>query len=226
MQDGRLAAHAGEVYHGVLQIVIPPGLAEAPVVSNLRVASPQGWRDVALAQSKAGDLGKAGVYEVPFSAPVGMAAPPLRYEGIDWIVDGSIPAPGKYAIAVWKTWTGDAGNAGTYQLIISPNATAAPGVPVNGLPAITPLRGAHPNPFNPRTAIAFDLARPGTVRVDVYTLSGRMVRTLINEVRAACHYDVVWQGDDAAGNPVASGVYLVRLSGGGVVDQRKVILAK
>jgi hypothetical protein len=77
--------------------------------------------------------------------------------------------------------------------------------------ARTALNGAYPNPFNPSTSIAFSLARAGHARLDVYTVDGRHVATLVDGALPAGPQAVTWQGDDAEGRAVASGTYLYRL---------------
>lgn len=94
------------------------------------------------------------------------------------------------------------------------------------LPAITRLTGVQPNPFNPATTVRFELAQAGRTRVRVYDLSGRLVRTLVDEARPAGPQSVVWDGMDGQGQPAASGVYLVRLAAGGVEQTVKASLVK
>lgn len=98
------------------------------------------------------------------------------------------------------------------------------------LPAIKPgdaLRvTAAPNPFNPRTSILFEVARPGQVRVDVFDLRGALVRSLLDEPRAAGPVLLVWDGLDAAGHPVASGAYHARVETGGQAGQVRLMLLK
>ncbi|MCP4550301.1 MAG: T9SS type A sorting domain-containing protein [bacterium] len=84
----------------------------------------------------------------------------------------------------------------------------------------------HPNPFNPNTQLGFDLQEPGHVSLEVYDLSGRCVKTLIDKVVPAGHHDVTWQGVDDNGEALPSGVYLVRLSTAGGVANAKAILLK
>jgi hypothetical protein len=77
------------------------------------------------------------------------------------------------------------------------------------------LHAVHPNPFNPLTAIRFDLARGGSVRLAVYDVAGRLVRTLVAaELAPGCH-ETSWDGRDAAGRAVGSGNYFARLDAGG-----------
>jgi flagellar hook assembly protein FlgD len=68
-----------------------------------------------------------------------------------------------------------------------------------------------PNPFNPRTTLSFVLESAGSVSLKVYDVSGRLVRTLLNETRGAGPVSAVWDGTDEQGRPAASGVYLARM---------------
>ncbi len=74
----------------------------------------------------------------------------------------------------------------------------------------------RPNPFNPTTRIALSLPDQGSARLTVYDVTGRAVRTLVDDALGAGEHDVVWDGNDDAGRPCASGLYVYRLmvSGG------------
>ena len=77
------------------------------------------------------------------------------------------------------------------------------------------LHANWPNPFNASTTIAFDLPTTVPVRLVVYDLLGRRVRDLHGgEALAAAHHRSSWDGHDEEGRPVASGVYLYRLTAG------------
>jgi len=93
-------------------------------------------------------------------------------------------------------------------------------------PAMTRLHSAYPNPFNPSTTIAFDLARAGRVRLDIYSLDGRLVSSLVNEDRDAGRHHVVWQGVDRAGRAVSSGTYLCRMRSGAEQKSVRLMLVK
>jgi hypothetical protein len=69
----------------------------------------------------------------------------------------------------------------------------------------------HPNPFTAETAIKFFLPRPGRVGIDVFDLSGRRVKRLVEGRLPAGYGSVVWNGTDARGRSVAPGVYFCRL---------------
>ena len=90
-------------------------------------------------------------------------------------------------------------------------ATSAPTGVVSTPSARFALQQNAPNPFNPATTIRFSLAESGNARLAVYDISGRIVRTLVVGQLSAGEHDVVWDGADAAGRPVASGVYVYRL---------------
>ena len=79
----------------------------------------------------------------------------------------------------------------------------------------TPTKGlsldATPNPFNPRTEIAFTMPRDGHVHLVVYDIRGRVVNVLAEGDHASGDYRFVWDGSDQQGQRVASGTYFARL---------------
>jgi hypothetical protein len=91
------------------------------------------------------------------------------------------------------------------------------------------VSGSHnyPNPFNPTTAISYTVPEPGAeVRLTVYDLAGRVVRTLVEGVEQGGDHVVVWHGRDDAGRPVGSGVYFYRLVVGSESVERKMVMLK
>lgn len=72
-----------------------------------------------------------------------------------------------------------------------------------------------PNPFNPRTRIAFDLIRPEHVVVDIYDLRGRRVRLLADQNYESGRHELEWQGLDDHGRRVSAGTYVVGIHSGG-----------
>jgi hypothetical protein len=91
----------------------------------------------------------------------------------------------------------------------------------------TTLNQNFPNPFNPVTTISFSLTAPGPVRLSVYDVSGRLVRTLVNEgeVTAGDH-EAVWNGQDQSGRAAAAGVYFYNLETEGYSRTRRMTLVK
>ena len=83
----------------------------------------------------------------------------------------------------------------------------------DGAPTRQTMLGlAHPNPFNPSTTIEFALARADNARLDVYTIAGRHVRTLVDRGLGAGPHSVMWDGTDRTGRTVGSGTYFYRLT--------------
>jgi hypothetical protein len=98
---------------------------------------------------------------------------------------------------------------------------------VDGVPAVSVLHQNVPNPFNPTTKITFDLARNGHVRLQVFDVAGRTVKTLVNgPMPARRNHEVVWNGLDEAGNRVPSGVYLYQLVTDDLTATKKMALLK
>jgi hypothetical protein len=83
-----------------------------------------------------------------------------------------------------------------------------------------------PNPFNPQTQIRFELPQQMRASLRVYDLRGRLVKTLFDGPRQAGPQSIVWDGRDARGARVASGVYLYQLKAGDRLEQKKMTLVK
>lgn len=96
----------------------------------------------------------------------------------------------------------------------------------SGSPGVFHLRGNRPNPFNPRTAIAFEIPARGRVSLDIFNVAGRKVKTLLAETRDAGRYEVIWNGYDDSGRAAASGIYFYQLRSGGANQTRKMLLVR
>ncbi len=100
----------------------------------------------------------------------------------------------------------------------------APNVAVLPWPHSAPFTAwSAPNPFGPAATIHFTLPLAADTRVEVFDTNGRRVRTLVDAFLPAGAREVVWRGRDAAGRPVASGVYFVRIEAGGRVVTRRTV---
>lgn len=126
---------------------------------------------------------------------------------------------------------------GTYDVVVfNPGGTSAVlsqafsltgGVTAAGpTPRQNALLAAYPNPFNPETTIRYELANRTHVSLRVYDVSGAVVRTLVNDVKAAGSYSLTWNGKDDHGSSVSSGVYFYRMTAGSFSDVRKMTLLK
>ena len=95
----------------------------------------------------------------------------------------------------------------------------------------TALLSNYPNPFNPETWIPYRLAKPADVSISIYSVNGYLIRTLdlgyqpvgIYESRSRAAY---WDGRNAVGEPVASGVYFYTLTAGDFTATRKMWIRK
>ena len=98
-------------------------------------------------------------------------------------------------------------------------ATCNPKIELPTLPAFTessiPTSFAvsnYPNPFNPSTTIAYQIAKPASVKLDIYDILGRKVRNLIDGDVSVGYYSVIWNGRGESGKDVSSGTYLYRFT--------------
>jgi len=96
--------------------------------------------------------------------------------------------------------------------------------------AIPPLQFAlyqnYPNPFNPMTTISFEMAEKTHANLSIYSLEGRLVRTLHSGTVDEGRRQIAWDGTDVRGDPVSPGVYFCRLKAGKDVLTRKMVLLK
>ncbi len=94
-------------------------------------------------------------------------------------------------------------------------------IPENNIPEEFALSNNYPNPFNPRTAISFQLSADSDVELLVIDMNGKRVASLINDNMSAGYYEVNW---DASG--FNSGIYFYRLLVGDFVDTKKMVFMK
>ena len=101
--------------------------------------------------------------------------------------------------------------------VISPDAV---------LPESYSLSQNYPNPFNPGTTLSFSLPHRTDVTLSVHDLLGREITVIARGRFEAGTHTARWEGTDSGGRPVASGVYLCRLTAGTYTETRKVVLAR
>ena len=88
------------------------------------------------------------------------------------------------------------------------------------------LQQNAPNPFNPETTISYQMPESGRVLLAVYSSLGQEVRTLVDDVQDVGEYTVRWDGRDAVGRQVASGVYFYRMRAGDFSETKRMMLLK
>jgi len=96
----------------------------------------------------------------------------------------------------------------------------------SGIPLTFDLKQNYPNPFNPSTVIVYQVPDNEFVTLEIYNALGQKVRTLINEMKEAGEYQVMWNGKNDAGNALSSGVYLYRITAGNKVKVMKMMLIR
>ena len=99
------------------------------------------------------------------------------------------------------------------------------------IPEETTLMPNYPNPFNPETWIPYQLATPADITVAIHAADGRLVRTLAFGYQTAGVYKskgraAYWDGRNAQGEPVASGIYFYTLMAGDFTATRKLLIQK
>lgn len=195
----------------------PDIMAQASSVWNASSSSPSSY----------GYNGAGTSYACPLAA--GVAALVVRAR------------PNATAIQVINALKSTASNASSPNNLIgwgTVNAVAAiNAIPLTGVsqskarPTDFVLDQNYPNPFNPTTSITYTLPEDAFVSLKVYSVLGQEVRTIISGHQTPGSHRVVWDGMDAKGKPVASGLYIYRFtalttSGTVLTDSKKMMLSK
>ena len=148
------------------------------------------------------------------------------------LLQGEVIETGSLRAADVQRWIRDAkaanadpaGIAALEQLLAALTRAEAP-------PKETVLLANYPNPFNPETWIPYQLAEPADVTVTIHASDGKLVRTLeLGQVSAGTYQSrsraAYWDGRNAQGEPVASGVYFYTLQAGEFSATRKMVIRK
>ena len=120
---------------------------------------------------------------------------------------------------------------GTYKIQIRDLADLGQMVGIDDDVQVNPydyaLHENFPNPFNPETQIRFSVGGQENVKLIIYDIMGRQVRTLVNGESFRPGFHVVnWDGLDNAGHKVASGMYIYRIKAGDFIADKKMLLVK
>ena len=142
-------------------------------------------------------------------APAPAAAP--------WFIDVAVDPQHPRRLYASTAW-------GLYRLERDEPTGVADGDPAG--PTAVTLDRNHPNPFNAATVIPYQLPYAAPVRVTVFNVLGQPVRTLVDQNQPAGVHQVIWDGTDDHGRPVASGVYFYRLSVADRIRTRRLALVR
>lgn len=118
----------------------------------------------------------------------------------------------------------------------NPTGLRVQGLAGSGSTAVSALEGAgrasfalsppFPNPMRDAARVRFALPLPATVRLAVYDLRGRLVRTLLDREAPAGSIESSWDGRGADGTPVASGIYFLDLRAEGRRERQRIVLVR
>ena len=84
----------------------------------------------------------------------------------------------------------------------------------------------HPNPFNLKTSITYSVPVAGNIKLTIYDLLGRRVKTLADFHQTPGQKSIDWEGTDDKGNAVASGIYFYKIDAGAFTDSKKMVILK
>ncbi len=224
----------------------PAAAADAVALDVPEAPAPGGTFAASVRMRGAGDVQGASVrlgWNADVVEPVGVEAGALlASQGRGSVVLS--PEPGAVDLALLGTGGGLAGEGEVARVLFRVKAAGAPGItlgtvtardagnqPVSlgalsgaGAPQAvlrTELSTPYPNPAVRSAALRLSLAREGAVKVAVYDLAGRRVRTLLDSVQPAGTRVLTWDGRSDTGVRLAAGVYVVRMEAGGVTQSRR-----
>jgi len=94
------------------------------------------------------------------------------------------------------------------------------------VPQTFELAQNYPNPFNLRTAIRYQIPEDCRVTLEIHNLLGQKVRTLVNADQKVNYYTAYWDGKNADGKGVTSGIYFYTLRAGNFTQTRRMVILK
>jgi hypothetical protein len=83
-----------------------------------------------------------------------------------------------------------------------------------------------PNPFNPVTAISFDIPKEKLVTVDIYNINGQFIKEIVGDRLSAGSYTFYWQGKNYKGHNMSSGIYFYKITAGDFVEKKRMLLLR
>lgn len=99
-------------------------------------------------------------------------------------------------------------------------------VEIAAVPQAFNLQQNYPNPFNPSTTIMYAVPQESQVTVEIYDITGKLVTTLVDAKQVAGYHAVAWNGNNAVGSRVATGIYFYKMTAGNFSETRKMLFAK
>jgi hypothetical protein len=126
----------------------------------------------------------------------------------------------------WSPWLSLPYNAPSEADVRTAETTIAVSDAIESPPAAVQLRASVPNPFRSATELSYTLLEGGRHRLAVYDLQGREVAVLAEGEGLAGRHTVRWDGRDARGAELPSGVYFIRFETSAQVEAQRVVIAR
>jgi len=154
-----------------------------------------------------GDVDGDGDYEIVFGTTSGLKVIDIKEEMGDRLS--------------WKLHRGNLERTGSLGMTLVSNDSE------EGLtPSKFHVSSNYPNPFNPSTMIDIETVEASDLIVSIFDATGRLINNLVNEYAEAGRYSVKWNGVDATGSGMPTGVYFIRVQSGFDMHTQKMILIK
>jgi len=193
--------------------VVPAG---SPILVTFRINPRFAETTAALFYRPAGDLRFTEVVATFTDGVWTATLPPMSVDFAYYVTGRAVSGDSEYPVTL-----PDAAPAVTFSVSVDP-ATAVPDVLAAGA-----TLSSYPNPFNPRTTIAYDLPRPARIDLRVYDVHGRLASVLVPEQAAtAGRHEIIWEGADESGRKLPSGVYFARLRSARQQTTGRLVLVK
>jgi hypothetical protein len=139
-----------------------------------------------------------------------------------WTVPGTLTSQGK--VRVTATDGPNFANDPSDSAFTIVTTTGVPGIPASfARPTLLPNR---PNPFGNSTHVGFGLARAGHVRLAIFSIDGRCVRTLADREFEAGYTELSWDGRATGGSLAPNGIYFAHFEASGVNDTKRMVLSR
>lgn len=146
----------------------------------------------------------------------------------EYLLDGVVPLSETVQIrfVADDTSPGSLVEAAVDDFVLIADREPVTGVATDVLRATYGIESVHPNPFNPRVSIRYRVGQETTAKLELYDVSGRKVRSLIDGPIEAGSHDIAFDGKDDRGQSVPSGIYFLRFDTPEVLEVRQITLLK
>jgi hypothetical protein len=84
----------------------------------------------------------------------------------------------------------------------------------------------YPNPFNPSTTIEYQLMHSSVIKINIYSVDGKLIRELLNQEQNSGNHSITWNGTNNDGAIVPSGIYFYQIQTDDFIQAKKMVLLK